>query len=269
MLLRFTPTPNPSPQGEGNLLATGSRLARARRSRTQWPTMKFTLSWLKDHLDTSAPVAELAEKLALIGLDVESVDDPAAKLKAFTIARVHRGQAPPQRRQAAGVQGRHRLRRGGGRMRRAQRQDRHDRRVRAHGQLHPRHQDHARGQARARRRLAGHAGVGARAGAVRRPRGHHRAGARDGEQARPALRRRAGPRRSRHRGEAHAQPARLHRRARHRPRPGRRRPRHAEARAQNRATSRAASTAPSTSSSTSRKTRATPAPASPAATSRA
>ena len=44
-------------------------------------TMKFTLSWLKDHLDTSAPVAELAEKLALIGLDVERVDDPAAKLK--------------------------------------------------------------------------------------------------------------------------------------------------------------------------------------------
>ncbi len=65
-----------------------------------------------------------------------------------------RGQAPPQRRQAAGVQGRHRLRRGRGRVRRPQRQDRHDRRVRADGQLHPRHQDHAGGQARARRRLA-------------------------------------------------------------------------------------------------------------------
>ncbi len=87
-----------------------------------------------------------------------------------------RGQAPSQRRQAAGVQGRHRLRRGGGRVRRPQRQDRHDRRIRAHGQLHPRHQDHAGGAPRARRRLAGHAGVGAGAGALRQPRGHHRAG---------------------------------------------------------------------------------------------
>ena len=57
--------------------------------------MKFTLSWLKDHLDTSAPVEELAEKLALIGLDVESVDDPAAKLDAFTIARVVEAKRHP------------------------------------------------------------------------------------------------------------------------------------------------------------------------------
>jgi phenylalanyl-tRNA synthetase beta chain len=57
--------------------------------------VKFTLSWLKDHLDTSAPVAELAEKLALIGLDVEGVDDPAAKLKAFTIARVVEAKRHP------------------------------------------------------------------------------------------------------------------------------------------------------------------------------
>ena len=119
-------------------------------------------------------------------------------------------------------------------MRRPQRQDRHDRRVRTPGRLHPRHQDHAGGAPRPRRRLAGHAGVGAGAGALRQPRGHHRAATRDGEQARPPLRRRAGPRRSRHRGEAHPQSARLHRRARHRPRPGGRRPRHAQARAQDR-----------------------------------
>ena len=50
--------------------------------------MKFTLAWLKDHLDTSASVATLTEKLALIGLDVEGVDEPAAKLQDFTIARV-------------------------------------------------------------------------------------------------------------------------------------------------------------------------------------
>ena len=50
--------------------------------------MKFTLSWLKDHLDTTASVDELSTKLSAIGLEVESVDDPAAKLGVFTIARV-------------------------------------------------------------------------------------------------------------------------------------------------------------------------------------
>jgi phenylalanyl-tRNA synthetase beta chain len=57
--------------------------------------VKFTLSWLKDHLDTSAPIEALAEKLALIGLDVESVDDPAAKLAPFTIARVLEARRHP------------------------------------------------------------------------------------------------------------------------------------------------------------------------------
>ena len=57
--------------------------------------MKFTLSWLKDHLDTSAPLDALAEKLALIGLDVESVEDPAAKLAPFTIARVIEARRHP------------------------------------------------------------------------------------------------------------------------------------------------------------------------------
>lgn len=50
--------------------------------------MKFTLSWLKDHLDTAATLDQLAEKLSAIGLEVESVDDPAAKLAPFTLARV-------------------------------------------------------------------------------------------------------------------------------------------------------------------------------------
>ncbi len=50
--------------------------------------MKFTLSWLKDHLKTKATVDEIATKLSAIGLEVESVDDPAAKLAAFTVARV-------------------------------------------------------------------------------------------------------------------------------------------------------------------------------------
>ena len=57
--------------------------------------MKFTLSWLKDHLETSASLAELTEKLASMGLDVEGVDDPAAKLAAFTIARVLEAKQHP------------------------------------------------------------------------------------------------------------------------------------------------------------------------------
>jgi phenylalanyl-tRNA synthetase beta chain len=49
--------------------------------------MKFTLSWLKDHLETDATLEHIVEKLTDIGLEVESVDDRAA-FKAFKIARV-------------------------------------------------------------------------------------------------------------------------------------------------------------------------------------
>ena len=50
--------------------------------------MKFTLSWLKDHLDTDTPIDEIATKLSAIGLEVEDIDNPAEKLAPFTIARV-------------------------------------------------------------------------------------------------------------------------------------------------------------------------------------
>jgi phenylalanyl-tRNA synthetase beta chain len=51
--------------------------------------MKFPLSWLKDHLDTTAPVEELADKLSAIGLEVESIERGGETLSlAFTIARV-------------------------------------------------------------------------------------------------------------------------------------------------------------------------------------
>ena len=50
--------------------------------------MKFTLSWLKDHLKTKATVEEIATKLSSIGLEVESVEDPAEKLGAFRVARI-------------------------------------------------------------------------------------------------------------------------------------------------------------------------------------
>jgi len=49
--------------------------------------MKFTLSWLKDHLDTDASLEQIVERLTSIGLEVEAVDDKAA-LKPFVIAKV-------------------------------------------------------------------------------------------------------------------------------------------------------------------------------------
>ncbi|MGI9169529.1 MAG: phenylalanine--tRNA ligase subunit beta [Caulobacteraceae bacterium] len=50
--------------------------------------MKFTLSWLKQHLDTSASGAEVVEAMTMAGLEVEHVDDPAARLAAFTVAKI-------------------------------------------------------------------------------------------------------------------------------------------------------------------------------------
>jgi phenylalanyl-tRNA synthetase beta chain len=57
--------------------------------------VKITLSWLKDHLETSASLTELTDKLSSMGLDVEGVHDPAAKLAAFTIARVIEAKRHP------------------------------------------------------------------------------------------------------------------------------------------------------------------------------
>jgi len=56
--------------------------------------MKFTLSWLKDHLDTDATLDEIVERLTSIGLEVESVDDKAA-LKPFVIAKVLTAERHP------------------------------------------------------------------------------------------------------------------------------------------------------------------------------
>ncbi len=57
--------------------------------------MKFTLSWLKDHLKTKAAVEEIATKLSAIGLEVESVEDPAATLGAFRVARIVEAKRHP------------------------------------------------------------------------------------------------------------------------------------------------------------------------------
>ena len=50
--------------------------------------MKFTLNWLKDHLDTKASLDEISETLSRIGLEVEGIDNPGERLGAFTVARV-------------------------------------------------------------------------------------------------------------------------------------------------------------------------------------
>ncbi|MEZ5926109.1 MAG: phenylalanine--tRNA ligase subunit beta [Hyphomicrobiaceae bacterium] len=57
--------------------------------------MKFTLSWLRDHLDTDSSVETLADTLSSIGLEVEGIENPAAKLSAFTIARVVEAKQHP------------------------------------------------------------------------------------------------------------------------------------------------------------------------------
>src|SRR5215470_9373088 len=53
--------------------------------------MKFTLAWLKDHLDTEASLASLSDKLSAVGLEVEGVEDRGAALAPFTVARPVRG----------------------------------------------------------------------------------------------------------------------------------------------------------------------------------
>ncbi|RMF07074.1 MAG: phenylalanine--tRNA ligase subunit beta, partial [Alphaproteobacteria bacterium] len=57
--------------------------------------MKFTLSWLKDHLETDAMLAEITEKLTLIGLEVEDVANPAERLAPFTVAEVLKAEQHP------------------------------------------------------------------------------------------------------------------------------------------------------------------------------
>ena len=57
--------------------------------------MKFTLSWLKQHLDTDAPVGTIVEAMTMAGLEVEEVTDPAADLAAFTVGHVLSAEKHP------------------------------------------------------------------------------------------------------------------------------------------------------------------------------
>jgi len=57
--------------------------------------VKFTLPWLKEHLDTTASLPEIVDTLTMIGLDVENVEDHAALLKPFVIANVLSAEKHP------------------------------------------------------------------------------------------------------------------------------------------------------------------------------
>jgi phenylalanyl-tRNA synthetase beta chain len=57
--------------------------------------MKFTLSWLKEHLDTTAPFDAIVDKLTMIGLEVESVEDKGKMLAPYVIARVISAEKHP------------------------------------------------------------------------------------------------------------------------------------------------------------------------------
>ena len=57
--------------------------------------MKFTLEWLKDHLDTQASAAEISTALTTVGLEVESVEDQGKALKPFVVAKVVSAEPHP------------------------------------------------------------------------------------------------------------------------------------------------------------------------------
>jgi phenylalanyl-tRNA synthetase beta chain len=58
--------------------------------------MKFTLSWLKQHLDTEASVTDIEEALTRVGLEVEGVENPGEKLNGFRVAKVLTAEPHPQ-----------------------------------------------------------------------------------------------------------------------------------------------------------------------------
>ena len=58
--------------------------------------MKFSLEWLKQHLDTDASAAEIADRLTAIGLEVEDVSNPGEALAPFRVAKVLTAEKHPQ-----------------------------------------------------------------------------------------------------------------------------------------------------------------------------
>src|SRR5438105_14322805 len=71
-------------------LAQALRLPRARRADAfrRGRRMKFSLTWLKDHLEADASAQEIADKLTAIGLEAEELSNPARALAPFRVAKV-------------------------------------------------------------------------------------------------------------------------------------------------------------------------------------
>src|SRR5438477_3503754 len=74
-------------------MCAGFRTTASPPSRTPTPPrgsadMKFTLSWLKDHLDTDASIGRVADAMTMAGLEVEEVIDTGSRLAAFSVARI-------------------------------------------------------------------------------------------------------------------------------------------------------------------------------------
>lgn len=57
--------------------------------------MKFTLDWLKEHLDTDATATEIADALNMIGLEVEGIEDQGERLKDFVVGYVVSAEKHP------------------------------------------------------------------------------------------------------------------------------------------------------------------------------
>ena len=132
-----TPSPHPSPASGG-----GSR------PRAMPEEARHEIHPLLAARSISTPTrrsATLADKLTMIGLEVEKLDDKGKLLGAVHDRARDLGRAASECRPAARVHGRHRRgRSGAGRVRRAQRAHRHEGRVRAAGRLHPGQGHHAR-----------------------------------------------------------------------------------------------------------------------------
>jgi phenylalanyl-tRNA synthetase beta chain len=57
--------------------------------------MRFTLPWLKEHLETDAALGALGAKLTMLGLEVEDIADSGAELAAFSVAYVREARQHP------------------------------------------------------------------------------------------------------------------------------------------------------------------------------
>ena len=57
--------------------------------------MKFTLSWLKDHLETQASLNQICENLPMLGLEVESIQDRSDELSEFIVGYVEEAYQHP------------------------------------------------------------------------------------------------------------------------------------------------------------------------------